>query len=170
MQIRLAEQRDAQAIAKVHVDAWRTTYEGIIQNNYLNQLSYESMTSLWKYNIKTDQVYVAVNDQEEIIGFTTGGVKKTEGYHDFQGELYAVYILKEFQGMNIGRKLLNMVVEHVKTLQMNSMLVLVLKDNPAVQFYKAMGAQKIDSLTISVAGTTLQEEVYGWLNLNNIHK
>ncbi|WP_404458516.1 GNAT family N-acetyltransferase [Oceanobacillus kapialis] len=165
MQIRQAKVLDALAIARVHVDAWRSTYEGIIPDEYLHKLSYEGRTKLWLENLKTDIVFVALNDRHEIVGFATAGVKKTKGYDVFQGELYAIYILKEYQGMSIGKQLLHKVVEHLKTLEINSMVVLVLKKNPAVQFYKSLYARKIDSLTISIAGKTLQEEVYGWEDL-----
>lgn len=46
MIIRRAGINDAQGIAIVHVNSWRTTYKGIIQNDFLNNLSYE--TELWK--------------------------------------------------------------------------------------------------------------------------
>ena len=39
--IRVANVPDAAAIAKVHVDSWRTTYTGIVPDEYLAQLSYE---------------------------------------------------------------------------------------------------------------------------------
>lgn len=170
MRIRIANPGDAAGIAKVHVDAWRTTYDGILPQEFLYRLDYGNRTNLWIENLKTDTIFVAVNTKEEIIGFATGGHKKSQGYNDFQGELYAIYILEEFQGMAIGKKLLNRIVEYLKTLQINSMLVLVLKENPAVQFYHAMGAQKINSITITIAGEKVQEEVYGWSNLEILHK
>ena len=42
MQIRRAKLDDAPGIAKVHVESWRTTYKGIIPNDFLNNLSYEA--------------------------------------------------------------------------------------------------------------------------------
>lgn len=39
MHIRKAAVEDAAAIAKVHVDSWRTTYKGIMPSDYLNSLS-----------------------------------------------------------------------------------------------------------------------------------
>ena len=37
--VRAAEVDDAQAIARVHVDAWQATYTGIIPQPYLDQLN-----------------------------------------------------------------------------------------------------------------------------------
>lgn len=41
MQIRKATINDAEGIAKVHVDSWRTTYKGIIPDEFLYNLSYK---------------------------------------------------------------------------------------------------------------------------------
>lgn len=51
MKIREAIVSDAKGIAKVHVDSWRTTYKGIIPDDFLNNLSYEQRTKLWEENI-----------------------------------------------------------------------------------------------------------------------
>lgn len=47
MQIRKATLQDAEAIARVHVDSWKTTYKGIIPDNVLNNLSYTQRTEQW---------------------------------------------------------------------------------------------------------------------------
>ncbi len=39
--VREASLEDAPAIARVHVDTWRTTYRGIIPEDYLATLSYQ---------------------------------------------------------------------------------------------------------------------------------
>lgn len=72
MNIRKARLKDAEGIARVHVDSWRTTYKGIIPDDYLNSLSYEQRTELWKNNIgkKGNYVLVAENTEEQVIGFT----------------------------------------------------------------------------------------------------
>ncbi|KAF0820926.1 MULTISPECIES: hypothetical protein [unclassified Cytobacillus] len=51
MKIRAAELSDAEGIAKVHVDSWRTTYKDIIPENFLENLSYQSREELWIYII-----------------------------------------------------------------------------------------------------------------------
>jgi len=58
--IRRANIEDADGIAKVHVDSWKTTYKGIIPNNFLNGLSYEDRTELWKQNINKEDNYVII--------------------------------------------------------------------------------------------------------------
>ncbi|WP_259343698.1 hypothetical protein [Oceanobacillus picturae] len=56
MRIRIAKPGDAAGIAKVHVDAWRTTYDGILPQEFLNRLDYGNRTNLWIENLKTDTI------------------------------------------------------------------------------------------------------------------
>ncbi len=44
---------DAPAIARVHVDTWRTTYRGIVPEDYLATLSYEKRESRWAQMLST---------------------------------------------------------------------------------------------------------------------
>ncbi len=46
--IRPATPADASAIAQVRIDAWRTTYKGMIQDAYLAAMKVEDSTALWK--------------------------------------------------------------------------------------------------------------------------
>ncbi|UJL47350.1 GNAT family N-acetyltransferase [Virgibacillus sp. NKC19-16] len=166
MNIRKATKSDAQHIAKVHVDSWRTTYKGILPDEFLQKLSYDQRTKLWESNVTEQNVYVAENEEGEIVGFSTGGKKKTGNYDAFLGELYAIYIMEEFQGKGIGKMLTQPVIEDLKQFGINSMIVLALEDNPSKYFYESLGAREIDSMEITIAGVDLNELVYGWDDLS----
>jgi hypothetical protein len=99
--IRTAQVTDAAAIAAVHVDSWRTTYQGIVPGDFLARLSYEQRESLWR-QILTDLnnpcvVYVAEEERATILGFASGGPERT-GDPVYTGELYAIYLLAPYQG------------------------------------------------------------------------
>ncbi|MFK4392310.1 hypothetical protein ABH916_004238 [Peribacillus frigoritolerans] len=51
MLIREASLADAEGIAKVHVDCWRTTYKDIMASDFLDKLSYEKRKDIWIKNI-----------------------------------------------------------------------------------------------------------------------
>ena len=53
MHIREANVPDAADIAKVHVDSWRTTYTGVVPDEYLAQLSYEQREQTWRDILST---------------------------------------------------------------------------------------------------------------------
>jgi len=169
MIIREANLNDVQAIARVHVDAWRTTYKGIIPESYLAKLSYQQRESAWRKTLENTTsssqfVYVAENNSGEIIGFANGGKERT-GNCTYKGELYAIYVLKAYQHQGIGCNLTLSVADKLSESGFNSMFVWVLADNPACGFYENIGGQKVDEQQIERGGVILKEIAYGWQNL-----
>lgn len=162
MKIRAAELSDAGGIAKVHVDSWRTTYKNIIPEEFLENLSYQSREELWINIIPKGIVFVAENDEGQIVGFSSGGKERSGDYEEYQGELSSIYILKEFQGQGIGKALVKSVTKELGKSGMNTMLVFVLADNNSTLFYEAMGGKVIDKIEVEIAGKKLYELVYGW--------
>ncbi|WP_214483937.1 GNAT family N-acetyltransferase [Bacillus sp. SM2101] len=168
MKIRKAVLKDVKSIAKVHVDSWKTTYKHIVPDEYLNKLSYKSREQLWEEIVPSGNVYVAENNQGQIVGFANGGRERSRQYDGYEGELYAIYLLQEYQGCGIGKQLIMPIIEHLKQLKIHSMVVFVLEDNSACQFYEALGGKKMDSLEIVIAGKKLNEVVYGWSDISYI--
>ncbi|MEM9509268.1 MAG: GNAT family N-acetyltransferase [Cyanobacteria bacterium P01_E01_bin.35] len=67
----------------------------------LRNLSYEKREQSWLQvfnNSATDNnfTYVAEERSGQIVGFANGGIER-EGVLGYQGELYAIYILKRYQ-------------------------------------------------------------------------
>lgn len=134
-------------------------------SEFLNTLSYERRTESWEYNIKTGNVFVAVTDDQQIVGFSSGGKERTGDYENFPGELYAIYMLKEYQRLGIGKLLVKPVVNELVQLNVNSMLVWVLEDNKSKQFYENLGGEPVDVKQIEIAGRKYNEIAYGWRNI-----
>lgn len=168
MKIRKAKKADAWDIAVVQVDTWRTTYKGIIPDDYLAQMSYEKRTETWEKAAKQEGFYVAENDAREIVGFSIGGKAFSETYANYVGELYAIYILRAYQGKGIGKLLTERVVQHLLNENIQSMQVHVLADNPARHFYESLGAKRIDTTIETIAGKDLQSLVYGWDDITRL--
>ncbi|MFJ5714435.1 GNAT family N-acetyltransferase [Neobacillus sp. NPDC093127] len=168
MKIRKAVLADAVGIAKVHVDSWKTTYANIVPDEYLNKLSYESREQLWQDNIPNGGVYVAETKEGKIVGFSSGGKERTGKYHDYAGELYAIYILKEYQGNGLGKSLVKPIIAELLQQNISTMLVLVLEENSSRFFYEALGGKKIDTIEVNFTGEKLIELVYGLEDIRNI--
>lgn len=167
IRIRQAEQDDAQGIAEVHVASWRATYQGIVPDEYLARLSAEQRTRYWTETLAegTEIIYVAVveaGESEHIVGFASGGGQRDGDVSTYDGELYAVYSLREYHGQGIGQRLVRTVAEQLAQAGFNSMLVWVLADNPSRGFYERLGGQFVREKAIDIGGTTLTEAAYGW--------
>jgi GNAT superfamily N-acetyltransferase len=105
-------------------------------------------------------VFVAEEDGR-VVGFASGGPARADA-PNHEGELYAVYLLKEYQGRGIGRALFDAVVRMLLQRGMRSMAIWVLADNPACGFYERMGGQRVYSRDEELQGVTLHEVGYGW--------
>ncbi|KQL36067.1 GNAT family N-acetyltransferase [Psychrobacillus sp. FJAT-21963] len=168
IKIRKAILSDAEGIAKVHVNSWKTTYANIVSDEYLSSLSYESREKMWTNSIPNGGVFVAESHGGIILGFSKGGKVRSSKYNGYDGEIYAIYISKEYQGKGIGISLVKPVIDEIKGMGLNSMLVLVLKDNISRLIYESLGRRKIDTVEVEIGGKKFSELVYGWEDIRNI--
>ena len=166
MIIREAALQDIPGIARVHVDSWQTTYRGIVPDVYLARLTYEQRTQRW-HQVFSRAVedkhftYVAVHPSGEIVGFANGGMERS-GDRIYTGELRALYLLQTHQRQGLGRQLMQIVAQRLHQLEVTSMLAWVFVDNPACQFYAALGGKPVRQQVLDVSGTSLVEVAYGW--------
>ncbi|MCR2805710.1 GNAT family N-acetyltransferase [Paenibacillus soyae] len=165
MKVREASIADAEGIAFVHVNSWKTTYAGILSESYLAGLSLEDRKKSWiwtfEHQAEHENIFVAVNKEDKIVGFSCGGQNRNKEYkHD--GELYAIYLLKEYQGVGIGRSLFQSVIVALKSNGCASMMLWVLKDNPSLGFYRSQGGQQVGQKNIKIGTDELVEVAMGW--------
>ena len=68
MEIRKASKEDIKHVSRVYVDSWRTTYRGLVPDDYLKELSYEEAEKRWIDFLNNENepfIYVAINDDRE---------------------------------------------------------------------------------------------------------
>ncbi|USK64101.1 GNAT family N-acetyltransferase [Peribacillus frigoritolerans] len=169
MLIREATLADAEGIAKVHVDCWRTTYKDIMPSDFLDKLSYEKRKGIWIKNITSNgnYVYVAENNEGKIVGFICGGQRETNQVED-SGDLTAIYILENSQRMGIGKKLIKELFFKFEELGFKTIFVEVLEDNKSRYFYEAFGAELLKTEKIKIAGAELNLLVYEWKDISPV--
>lgn len=166
---RPAQLEDAGAIARAHVDAWRTTYLGLLPPDFLASLSEEHYGERWRRVIGDGWSRVFVAEEEgEVVGFASGG-RERAGENGFAGELYAIYVVKGAQGRGHGRELVRAVAGALREMKLSDMIVWALRDNaPARGFYERLGGVYVRSQPITIGNATLEEVSYGWRKLEDI--
>lgn len=164
MLVREARLPDAPNISQVHVDSWRTTYAGIVPEDFLAGMSYEDFEARWHGWLEVEEsvVYVAESPSAGIVGFAFGGPQREEDYSAYEGELYAAYLLVEHQRKGLGRHLLGAVAKGLATQEKISMLAWVLAENPSRHFYEVVGGKLLGREEIEIGGVMLEEVAYGW--------
>ena len=167
MKIRKASEEDIKAVAKVYVDGWRTTYDGLVPGDYLDRLSYEEAEQRWHNflnNEKEPFIYIAMNDAGKIIGFASGKSIDDEIY---DGELYALYLLQECRGVGVGRQLVSAIAKHFKEKGIASMMVWVMERNKSgLGFYERMGGKEYLRRKSEFGGMVVDDVAYGWKDIS----
>ena len=168
--VREARQEDAAAIARVHVNCWRTSYRGIVPEGFLARMSYEDFENRWRGWLRSvgDPRWayrVAVLPSGQIVGFASGGPRQGPAYADYDGELFALYLLREHQRAGIGQRLFGSVTRSLAEGGSTSSLAWVLARNPSRHFYEAVGGELLGSQDIEIDGARLEEVAYGWLDI-----
>ena len=174
MQIRVREACpiDADAIARVHIDTWRSAYRDIVPDAVLESLSYEKDANQWKRVLggteHRDFFYVVEDASQSVVGFASGGPALGGNDPQYSGELFTIYILYAFQRQGLGHLLFSQVVKHLISLNLTSMLIWVLADNPARCFYEALGGNLVDTGTYEIEGVVLNQVAYGWTDITQL--
>jgi len=177
MVIRRATPEDAEEIAQVHVETWKTTYRGIVPQRYLDEMEILPRAEFWRKHIAEgdSRVYVAETVAEavaetngKVCGFISGGPLR-EQLSDFDGEIdgeiAAIYIAFEAQRRGCGRAMMQRLAEDLLQDGLKSAVVWVLERNPACGFYARLGGELIGRKTIAIGGTDLVEVAYRWKDL-----
>jgi GNAT superfamily N-acetyltransferase len=165
MKIRTANFEDSEAIARVHTSSWKATYKGIISEDFLSKLSVDERRKSWEWTFnslnKDEIIYVAENEGNEIVGFSNGGESRSKEY-EYNGEIYAIYLLHSYQGKGIGRALFEAVAKSLREKQYNSIMVWVLEKNPTYYFYEHLQGRAFAKKNITIGGEEHIEVAFGW--------
>jgi GNAT superfamily N-acetyltransferase len=162
VRIRRGEATDARAIARVQVESWRSTYEGVVPGEFLATMDVEFRAERWMELITAGamQTFVA-EDGKGVLGFVSGG-KPREPFDGYDAELFAIYLLRESQGKGVGRNLFQLLARTLQAADHTAMALWVLSRNPAVKFYQRMGGVEIARKMIEIGGAPLEEIAFGF--------
>lgn len=163
--LRPATLQDVAGIARVHVDAWRETYQGILPAEFLQNLSYESRQEQWRRALSDPssrtRLYVMQKKSGIIGGFVAVGPERGE-LEDYDGELYAIYLLRRYQGMGYGRRLFEEGASVLREEGFRSMVLWVLGDNASRGFYEHLGGSVVARKMLPVGSVQYPAVAYGW--------
>ncbi|MGO4886177.1 GNAT family N-acetyltransferase [Anaerobacillus sp. MEB173] len=167
LEIRKATEEDVLGIARVYVDGWKTTYRGLVPEDYLDGLSYEEAEQKWLNFLNAENepfMYIAIREEDNIIGFVAG---KSIDDENFGGELYALYLLEECRGLGVGRQLFSAIAKHFKEIGITSIMVWVMEQNKyGLGFYESMGGKEYFRRKSEFGGMTVDDVAYGWKDVS----
>jgi GNAT superfamily N-acetyltransferase len=141
--VRPATVDDAEAIETVRIATWRASYRGIVPDAYLDSLEIKS-SRVDRLRAAIDRAdagarVVGVADSQ-VIGMGIAGAPEDDQMPKDVGEIFAVYVLPEWQGRGVGRTLLARLISALQALGYQSAILWTLRDLPPTRrFYEANG-------------------------------
>lgn len=165
--IRDATAMDAEAIGRIHVETWRSTYPGLVPSDYLVRLDARVEAERWREGIgrrRLGRVLVAELPGAGVVGFGSCGVSRSADL-PYRGEIYTLYIAPDWHNQGLGRRLVGGLFEELAADGRTSAFLWVLSGNPTRYFYEAIGGQAVAERAERFAGSLLDETAYAWPDL-----
>jgi GNAT superfamily N-acetyltransferase len=164
IEIRPGTGDDLFMIAGVLVDTWRSTFRGLLADDFLDGLSREEQAVRHARRMGQAGVsyLVAVEPlADAIIGFANfGPARGTVPVHVY--ELYALYVRAEHQGSGIGSALVHATAAQCAGQGATSLFAWVLAGNPNRQFYERLGAKPVETSRIGLGDQSYEQVAYLW--------
>lgn len=166
--IRRAQPGDELKLAQVHIKSWQETYEGLVPQNYLDQLPSEldERVSNWKKTLINPKRWTWVAESNEgIVGFILFGLPRDPNKDNFI-ELGAIYLLALEKGKGTGFALLSAGFNLMRENGYKSAYCWVLENNPTIKFYEKTGATFTGETKYDeIGGAKLKELAYQWQSI-----
>ena len=167
MLIRPANLNDADAIGRVHVQAWQETYRGLMPDAYLDAMSADERAKAWRERIPTlgerrQALAVALDDADEVVGFAGSGPARQKELAA-EGEIYMINIIDRGKRRRLGTRLMLTMPERLEVFGCTSVGLWVLAANsPARAFYARLGGAPDVTLDHEHGGAVLVDIAILW--------
>jgi GNAT superfamily N-acetyltransferase len=151
-------------IAGVLVDTWRSTFRGLLADDFLDGMSREEQAVRHARRMGAPGVcyLVAVEPlADEIVGFANFGPGRGKVPDDIH-EIYALYVRAEHQGSGIGTALVRSAARHCAEQGAKSLFAWVLAGNPNRRFYERLGATAVETTSIGLGNRSYEQVAYLW--------
>lgn len=149
---------DVQEISRIYALSWKTAYQGIIPQGYLDGLE----EGRWAAALSADlwQSYVAVVDGNMVGTYAICPARDEQMPH--WGELVSLYLLPEYLKKGYGKAMLKNAIAELTALKYKQIYLWVLEDNlRARNFYEQNGfIATNDAIQVNIDGKELQEMRY----------
>jgi ribosomal protein S18 acetylase RimI-like enzyme len=142
MQIRRATPDDAEALASLHVAAWRAAYRGLVPEAVLARLDPAHRAQRFRDSLATgsEETYLAEEDGVTLGFLTLGACRDADVHPDETGEIWGIYLAPQHWRRGVGRALRRYGEGLLQARGYTLATLWVFRDNkPARRFYEAMG-------------------------------
>lgn len=158
--IREATHDDIPALAALHVKTWADTYPSV------RPPTYQLRERQWREQFaKADGSWfclVVENRTRELVGFAKGRTYSSDELPGYGGDLNKIYVLREYQRLGVGRRLVGHVARRFLNRGISTMVLFGIPQNPSCAFHEALGGERLYAKNGEFHGG------YAWRDLNKL--
>jgi len=135
--LRKARLSDTQEIASIHVNSWKSAFEGLMPERYINSYTLEDRNFEWFKVLKSgsESVIIAEN-KSRLVGF----ISYSESEDEDSLDLNKLYLCPSIYGKGVGYLLMKQMESEAKTAGIKLISLYVLDNNQsAINFYSKQG-------------------------------
>jgi ribosomal protein S18 acetylase RimI-like enzyme len=154
---------DAAELARVHIEAWRETYPGMLPQAYLDGMNFAIHARRWRWRLtKGQEVTLAAETAGGLVAYASGDWSRA-GAPSGEAEISTLYVLKRAQRSGVGRRLMTGAARTLAARGATSLIIWVLRENtPARRFYERMGGRCELERGEAIAGRVVPSVAYRW--------
>lgn len=160
--IRAATKDDVDCIAKLRNDTWKTAYKGIVSDQFLSKLDNNEKAKRFCLFLGEKDKFLFVysdNRTNQICGYVQFG--KPNEFIQADSEIYALYVLDDFQRQGIGKALMLEANKKLKENGNKNAIIWVFSDNfKARAFYEKLGGLYLQDKLIRVGSDEIKVSSY----------
>lgn len=161
--IREATAADVLALARLHVTTWNATHLGPFGRGPTYELRERQWREAFTVTDGSWFCFVVQRKDGELVGFAKGVPYAHADQPAYAGELSKIYLLREYQRLGLGRRLLGDVARRFLGQGVSSMLLFGVEGSSASRFYEALGGERL----VSPEGK-VSDGNFGWRDLRTL--
>lgn len=160
--IHRAQKSEASEVANVHLASWRSAYRGIIPHTVLEQMIARRGDNWWQKAINRGTHVIVIDFNGLIVGYATVGLNRARTL-SYDGEIYELYLLPEYQGIGLGRQLFENAQNVLSHYGLENNVLWVLEENEqACRFYERMDGRMVKRASEIFGDKILNKRAYAW--------
>jgi GNAT superfamily N-acetyltransferase len=166
--LRQAVPSDAETIAALHTESWRSSYRGILNDDYLAGSVANERRAYWQKSLNAphpERRYILLAERDKnVIAFVSVFLDKEPEHGALLNNLHVLPTLK---GQGLGRLLMREAAQWTLLKNVNHMHLWTFEVNhEARRFYDALGGEAVEKKLESVAGNVEKDILrYYWQDL-----
>lgn len=166
---RKATIKDAYGIEYVAAHSWQETYTGYMPDEYLENriLTIENKIERAQKLLSSTNTYYVAEVNNQVVGILHYKKSINDKYKDY-GYLESIYVLKDYQGLGIGKELFKIAVKGLIDLGYKNMYLECLQGNNTINFYKKYGGKVVETVDFSIRDFVVKADIVIFNNIDKI--